>query len=292
MRVGRAHRSTKKHNRSKSNDRQNADSRSQSSQPEKHRCRDSAGEDRGNRGRVRLRQILAGAGRIVRRGIAALSGGPFDLHAPTHDAGVEGQCGRGAVCSRRAGAASAPRRAGHPQHLRHGNGAAEQPAASVFPPRQPSLPQRTLSAALSAGRRGQGSSLPRVRRTFLRAVCGGAGLQFSGRVRKMRRHRRRPHGGSRHAGAGRLADHRRRRGRSVEQPDVVADDGHLPGDGRADRRALPRSDGTGKGRRVPRPGREKAHLLPQQKLQSGGRAGFHLLQRRLHRGKRPFQSQG
>ena len=47
-----------------------------------------------------------------------------------------------------AGAAPAPRRAGHPQHVRHGHRAAQQPAADVLPPCQPSLPQRALSAAV------------------------------------------------------------------------------------------------------------------------------------------------
>ena len=34
-----------------------------------------------------------------------------------------------------------PRCAGHPQYLRHRNGAVKQPAADVFPPCQPPLPQ-------------------------------------------------------------------------------------------------------------------------------------------------------
>ena len=56
--------------------------------------------------------------------------------------------------------------------------------------------------------------------------------------------------------------HRRGRGRPVEQPDVVADDGHLPRNGRAHGRAVPGADGKRKGHRVPRPGGEEAHLLP------------------------------
>ena len=63
-------------------------------------------------------------------------------------------------------------------------------------------------------------------------------------------------------------DHRRGRGRPVEQPDVVLDDGYLPRDGRAHRRALPRPDGTGKGHRLPRSGREEAHPLPRKKAGS------------------------
>ena len=56
----------------------------------------------------------------------------------------ESQRGRGAVCPSGAGAASEPGRAGHPQHVRHGNRAAEQPAAHVLPPRKPPLPERRL----------------------------------------------------------------------------------------------------------------------------------------------------
>ena len=71
--------------------------------------------------------------------------------------------GRGAVCSRRAGAASAARRAGHPQHVRDGDGAAQQPAADVLPAGEPSLPERALSAADARRRRGEGARLPCVR---------------------------------------------------------------------------------------------------------------------------------
>ena len=73
---------------------------------------------------------------------------------------------------------------------------------------------------------------------------------------------RRGHGIAR---AGRVSYHRRGRGRPVEQLDVVADDGHLPRNGRAHGRAVPGADGKRKGYRVPRPGGEKAHLLPQSK---------------------------
>ena len=51
-------------------------------------------------------------------------------------------------------------------------------------------------------------------------------------------------------------------------------------------------DGTGKGHRLPRPGREKAYLLPRQELEPGRRAGLYLLQRRLHRRKCSCKGQG
>lgn len=44
---------------------------------------------------------------------------------------------------------------GHPQHLWHRHRAAEQPAADVFPPCQPPLPQRALSCAHPGRGRGQ-----------------------------------------------------------------------------------------------------------------------------------------
>ena len=165
----------------------------------------------------------------------------------------------------------------HPQHIRHRDGASELPAAHVLAPCQPPLPERALSAADARRRRREGARLPGLRRALLRAVRRGAGLQLPGRVPALRRHGNRADGRPCNARPGRLADHRRRRRGPVEQPDVVADDRRLPGDGRAHGRALPRPDGAGKGHRLPRPGREKAHLLPRQKLQSGGRAGLHLL---------------
>ena len=62
-----------------------------------------------------------------------------------------------------------------------------------LPSCQPPLPERALSAALSAGRRGQGARLPGVRRAFLRALRRGAGVQFAGCLPEVRRHRHRAH---------------------------------------------------------------------------------------------------
>mgnify|MGYP006924629909 CR=1 FL=1 len=75
----------------------------------------------------------------------------------------------------------------------------------------------------------------------------------------------------------------RRRGRgSVEQPDVVAHDRRVPGDGRAYRRAVQRADACRARHRLRRTGRKETYPLQSQKFQSGGRARFHLLQRRLY----------
>ena len=73
---------------------------------------------------------------------------------------------------------------------------------------------------------------------------------------------------------------------------MVADDRRVPGHGRADGRALPGADAGGEGHRLQRAGGEKAHPLPGQKAGPGHRAGLHLFQRGLHRGKRPVQGKG
>ena len=148
------------------------------------------GQNCRNRGRVRLGQVLARARRAVCRGVTPVSRGALHLHPPPHDAGIEGERGRGSVCSRRARTASAPRRTGYPQHVWHGHGAAEQPAADVFPPcqrtaartgiisrrRLRSLPERSWSAPCAAR-----SFMPRPPRSWRltprapASSCGGTG---------------------------------------------------------------------------------------------------------------------
>ena len=64
------------------------------------------------------------------------------------------------------------------------------------------------------------------------------------------------------------------------------------GHGGAHPRTLPGADGGGEGHRLPRPGGEEAHLLQGEEFQRRGGAGLHLLQRGVHRGERPFQSEG
>ena len=288
----RIHLAQKAKGKENQNDRQNARARGKGTQPEKHRCGHPAEQDRGHCGRVGVGQILAGAGGAVCRRLPPVSGGAVHLYPPPDDPGFESLGGRCAVCSGGAGAAPEAGRAGHPQHLRHRHGAFEQPAAHVLPPRKPPLPERALHPADAGCCGGQGAGLPGVRCAFLCAVGGGAGFQLSRCLPEVRRHRQRPDGGHGVAGAGRLADHRRRRSGPVEQPDVVADDRRLPGDGREDGCAVPRPDRTGKGHRLPRSGREKAYLLPRQELESGRRAGLYLLQRRLHRRKCSCKGQG
>ena len=53
-----------------------------------------------------------------------------------------------------------------------------------------------------AGRRREGTGLPRVRRGILRAVCRGAGVQLAGCLPAVQRYRHCPHRRSRYAGAG------------------------------------------------------------------------------------------
>ena len=132
-------------------------------QSEKHRRRRSVASDRRHRRRVRFGQVVAGAGRAVRRGLAPLFRGALRLHAAADDAGCQGAGGRDLIRPRGAGAAPAPRRARHPQHLRHGHRAFKQPAPALFPPRLSPLPQRALSAAHP--RRGGGSPAPSARRS-------------------------------------------------------------------------------------------------------------------------------
>ena len=195
-------------------------------------------------------QILAGAGRAVCGRLPAVSGIPVHLYPAAHDAGRAGAGGRGAVCPRRAGAAPAARRAGHPQHLRHGNGAVEQPAADVLPPGQSPLPQRPLSAAHLGGSRRAGacaarnaarSFTPRPRKNWPSIQPGRLSAPAAARARC-----------ARWICASLVPDdspdHRRRGGRPVEHADVVADDRRVPGHGRADRRALPGADGRRKRR--------------------------------------------
>ena len=74
--------------------------------------------------------------------VAPVSRSPLHLYPPQNDAGVQSQRGRGAVCPRRTGAASASRRAGYPQHVRHGHRVTQQSAADVLASIQPPLPER------------------------------------------------------------------------------------------------------------------------------------------------------
>ena len=63
---------------------------------------------------------------------------------------------------------------------------------------------------------GQELICPECGAHFYCAVGGGAGLQQPGRLPHLRRHRHRAHRGPRHAGAGRIPDHRRGGGGPVE----------------------------------------------------------------------------
>ena len=96
--------------------------------------------------------------------------------------------------------------------------------------------------AANAERRRRDSrfDLPGMRRTCACAVGGGAGLQQPGRLPHLRRHRA---WSAPWTVATLVPDesltHRRRGGRAVEQPDVVADDRRLPRHGRAHQCAVP-----------------------------------------------------
>ena len=131
-----------------------------------------------------------------------------------------------------------------------------------------------------------------MRRGSPSPIGGGAGLQQPGGLSRLRRNGDCAHGGRIYSGPGRVASHRRGGGSPVADPDVVADEGHRPGDGSAHRRPLPGTDGGGAGHRVPRARGQKEHHLSEQDQRRGGGYGFYLLQRHLHRGKRPVQGEG
>ncbi len=131
-----------------------------------------------------------------------------------------------------------------------------------------------------------------MRREVLCALRRRTRLQQPGRLPVLRGNGHRAHGGQEHPRTRREPDHRRGSGRTVELADVVADDGRMPRDGRADGRALPRTDGQGKGDRVRRPRRKKAYPVPRKKFGRGDRARLYLLQCRLYGGKRPLESKG
>ena len=243
-------------------------------------------------GRFGLGQIFARAGRAVRRGLASLSRGALDLHAPPHDPGGKGTGRRNFICPRRACAAPAPRCARDPQHVRHGHGTFEQPAPHVFPSGKSPLSQRALRSPYPRRCRRAGARLPRVRRKVLCALGRGARVQQPGRVSDVRRHGHCAHGGQEHARARRNAHHRRGRRCPVELAHVVAHDRRVPRHGRAHGRALLRAHRAGEGHCVQRPRRKEAHIVPCQELRRRHRARLHLLQRGIHGGERALQGQG
>ncbi len=148
--------------------------------------------------------------------------------------------------SRRAGAAPAPppRRAGHPQHLRHRHGAAEQPAADVFPPCQPPLPQRALSARRPWPWPPGRSWSARMRRAFYAPSAEELAFNSQGACRTC--------GGTGTVRTGDRATLVPDESLTIDEgavapwnSDVVADDRCLPRHGGAHRRAVPRPDRCG-----------------------------------------------
>ena len=146
-------------------------------QPEEHRRRCAAPQDRRHCGRVRLRQVLAGAGGPLRRGLPPLSGGPFHLYPPPDDPGRKGAGGRDPLCSRRTGPPPAARRARNALHLWHHDRAFEQPAPDVLPAVPLPLPQLRLHGAAQPEHCGRDPALlPPVRRTGAGAGRGAVCL--------------------------------------------------------------------------------------------------------------------
>ncbi len=223
------------------NDRQHQNSRRAGAQSKNLDVDVPLGKIVGDRGRVRVGQIVAGAGRAVCRGLTAVSGGAVHLHAAQDDAGGAGRGRRGAL---RPAALALHQRPGVPG-IRSTFGTGTEllnslrlmfsrlanhrcPNGHYLPPTWPSPPGKELQ-------------LPGVRRDSYSAggeelafnsqgacrTCDGTGIVRT--VDLARSCRTNPF-------------HRRGRRRAVEHAHVVADDRCLPRDGRAHRRAVSRAD--------------------------------------------------
>ena len=122
------------------------------------------GRARGHRGRVRLRQELARAGHALCGGVAPLPGRALHVHAPAHRADRARHGGRGAARARGARAAPAPGRPRRALDVRHLDGAAQLPAASVLAAGEPRVSRLRRARAAQHGRGARpGDRLPGVR---------------------------------------------------------------------------------------------------------------------------------
>ena len=77
----------------------------------------------------------------------------------------------------------------------------------------------------------------------------------------------------------------------MEFSHVVFDDRRLPGDGCSHRYPIQGTERQGEGYRLSRACGKEAYLLQSEEFSAGGRAGFYILQRRLHGGERIGQGQ-
>ena len=193
----------------------------------------------------------------------------------------------------RSGAAPAARGAGHPQHLRHRDGAPQLPAADVLPAGgATAAPTATMWPPPWGWRRGRSLTCPVCGEEFYAPsaeelafnsqgacpTCGGTGIV-----------------------------------RTVDLATLVPDESLTIDEGAVApwktlmwslmtdvcramgvRTDVPFRELTerGEGHRLPRPGGEEAHLLQGEEFQRRGGAGLHLLQRGVHRGERPRQGEG
>ena len=131
-----------------------------------------------------------------------------------------------------------------------------------------------------------------MRSTFLRPFGRGFSLQQQRRLQEMRRHRHGDERGRIHPCPRPEPEHRPRRGSPLELADVGLDDRCVPRHGCPDRYSVQGPHSTGERHCLSRSCRQKAYPVQEQKLGRVGRNGFHLLQCRLHSGKRAFQGQG
>ena len=184
-----------RHGRNKTYPGKDCGPRSQGAQPEEHRRGHPPQLHRGHSRRVRFRQVFPCPGRPLRRGLKALPGLPFHLHAAPHDPGSQGGRGRGALHPCSPCPEAKARRAWHTLHLRHRQRTSEQPAPHVLPPCLAPLPKRPLRAPKPCRGCRAKACLPHLRCQFLRSRRRGSGLQQPGCLPSLLGHRPCPHRG-------------------------------------------------------------------------------------------------
>ena len=248
-------------------------------------------QDGGRRGRLRLGQIVARARRALRGRLTPLSGRTLHLHAPAHRTERRSEARRDRACAAGTRAAPAAERAGYPQHFRHDERTAQQPAPHDIPLGQLHLPERPYARPDAECRARTAGHLPGVRRRSAGARRGGPRIQLGRRVPHLLRHGHCAHGGRLHADRRPEPDDRTGCGRAVALAHVVGHGGRVPRDGRAHRRTVQRPHRPRKRDCAARARGKTAHHVPPEEAEPRGRNGLHLLQRRAHRAQCARQSE-
>ena len=171
-------------------------------------------DGRGGR-RVRVGQDVTGHGHAVRRGHAAVPGGPEHLQPPPADPGPAAGRGPDRPPAGRAGAAAAPAGTGAAQHGRHHVGSAQRAAPDDVAAGLAPVPERPPGRAVHRRVRG-GDRLPGVRRAVRAPERGIVLVQLLRRVPGLPRPGRAVGGRCQHAGSRSGQDDRAGRGTAVE----------------------------------------------------------------------------